>query len=89
MFPKCHVARHAGVSDEWKEKWTEGEADTESQQAGGPRGWENPERGEHPGERREPGLPWGVRGIQPRVDTSLRGAGAEGDEPRRRLCPKM
>ena len=89
MFPKSHVARHEGVSDEQREKWTEDEADTESQQAGGPHGWEPPERGDHPGGRREPRFPWGVRGIQPCVDTSLRGAGAEGDEPQRSLCPKM
>ena len=43
LFPTCHVARCRGVSDEWREKWMEDEADTESQQAGGPHAWEPPD----------------------------------------------
>ena len=87
-FPASRVARHEGVSGECRGRWTEDEVDRESQEAGGPWGQEPPEGGEHPGGRREPGLPWGVRGIQPCGNISLKGAGAEGDELHRRLRPK-
>ena len=75
-------------------RWVEGETDWRWSRhrkptGRGPCGWEPPEGGEHPGGRQEPGLPWRVRGIQPCMDTSLRGAGAEGYEPRRRLYPNM